>query len=253
MQKKNQKITVPTVETTQVTVPTMAGLKAAAAPVISEAAHKASEAAHKASEWGTTVAHDAGEWAKPRLEQGKSNAEPVLTAAGDKTNELRDRFNESMPKLSEAIAAAIATGAGASHEAARRSSDAALVLRGEADIRRKRKSRGILKSLGVAALVLATAGAAAAWFKQKQDEADDPWARPLTDPYAVPTTGRDSSLDDSQLSTATGAPLDGSAPADPDTVVADEVISPPEGQVLTEDDTTVVVESDLPAGEKRLD
>lgn len=234
MSKTQQKITVPTVETTQVSIPTVAGLKKAAAPVISEAAHKASEAAHKASEWGSSVAHDAGEWAKPRLEQGKASAEPMFAVAGDKTNELRDRFNESMPKLSEAIAAAIATGAGAGQEAARRSSDAALVLRGEADIRRKKKSRGILRSLGIAALVLATAGAAGLWFKQKQDEADDPWARPLTDPYAAPTSGRDSSLGGTQVSTAAEAPADGTAPADPETVVAEEVISPPEGQVETE-------------------
>ena len=237
MSKNEQKITVPTVETTQVTVPTVAGLKKAAAPVLSEAAHKASEVAHKAGEWGSAKAHDAGEWAKPRLEQGKASAEPMLAAAGDKTHELRDRLNETMPKLSEAISAAIASGAVAGQEAARRSSDAALVLRGEADIRRKKKSRGILKSLGIAALVLVTAGAAGVWFKQRQEEADDPWARPLTDPYAAPTSGRDSSLEaDAQVSTASEAPADGTAPADPEVVVAEEVISPPEGQVVTDDE-----------------
>ncbi|MDO5697261.1 MAG: hypothetical protein Q4G51_04725 [Dermatophilus congolensis] len=234
MSKNEQKITVPTVETTQVTIPTVAGLKKAAAPVISEAAHRASEAAHKAGEWGSAAAHEAGEWAKPRLEQGKASAQPVFAVANDKTGELRDRFTETMPKLSEAIAAAIATGAGASQEAARRSSDAALVLRGEADIRRKKKGRGIVKSLGIAALVLATAGAAGLWFKQKQEEADDPWARPLTDPYAAPTSGRDSSLG-AAVSTASEAPGDSTAPADPDAVTED-VISPPEGQVVTEND-----------------
>ncbi len=188
--KNKKKVTVPTVESTQITVPTVAGLKKAA-----------EDAATHARRWSDEKTHAAGDWAKPRIEHGKDVAGPALAAATDaasaKGSELKGKFDERVPKVSGSLASAVAVGTAARHEAARRSADAALVLKGEAKIKpvKKKKKGGLLKSILAGLAVVGATAAAAIWFAKKDSAAkDDPWARPLTDPYVAPTSGRDATI-----------------------------------------------------------
>lgn len=172
--QKKKKIALPTVETKTINVPTAAGLKDVIVPAVTGAAATAKD---RSSEY----AHTASEWAKPRLEQGRDLAESSV-------GEAKGRIDENMPKLTAALAAAAA----GTEEARHRASDAALVLKGDAVIKRKKKGGlvgKVFSTLGLLALV----GVAAAFVAKKASEPkDDPWARPLTDPYVAPATGRDS-------------------------------------------------------------
>lgn len=176
--RKKKKVAVPTVETKTINVPTAAGLKDMIVPAVTGAAATAKD---RSSEY----AHTASEWAKPRLEHGRELAESSV-------GEAKGRIDENMPKLTAALAAAAA----GTEEARHRTSDAALVLRGDAVIKRKKKGGlvgKVFSTLGLLALV----GVAAALVAKKVSEPkDDPWARPLTDPYVAPATGRDSTVSD---------------------------------------------------------
>lgn len=171
--RKKKKIEVPTIETRTVTVPTAQGIKDMITPAVASAAALAKDYTHEASDW-----------AKPRLEQGRAIAEKQASQAKDLVGDNA--------KLSELIAA----GSAARGEAARRSHDAALVLRGDATIKKvKHKKGGGIGKLFLNLGVLTVLGALAAVVAQKlQQPKDDPWARPLTDPYVAPATGRDATV-----------------------------------------------------------
>ena len=70
------------------------------------------------------------------------------------------------------------------------SADAALVLKGDATIKRRRSGllggsalRGVLAAVGV----VGVASAVAAYLSRRASEQEDPWARPLADPYVAPS------------------------------------------------------------------
>lgn len=174
--RKKKKVAVPTVETKTINVPTAAGLKDMIVPAVTGAAAMAKD---RSSDYAQT----AGEWAKPHLEQGRELAE-------SRVGEAKGLIDENMPKLTAALAAAAAS----TEEARHRTADAALVLKGDAVIKRKKKGGlvgKVFSTLGLIALV----GAAAAFVAKKAAEPkDDPWARPLTDPYVAPAAGRDSTV-----------------------------------------------------------
>ncbi|WP_040155273.1 hypothetical protein [Mobilicoccus massiliensis] len=215
-QRKKKKIEVPTIETRTVTVPTAQGLKDMIAPAVASAAATAKgytqEAAHQAEGYLEQV--------KPYLEQAEKKAGKVASQAKDKASDN--------PKLAEFLA----SGAAAREVASQRSRDAALVLKGEAKAKpiKKHGFAKFILNLGV----LAALGAVAAVVVQRlQQPKDDPWARPLTDPYVAPPAGRD----------ATVAAGEGAAVSEVDgdrqvseagDQAADAEIIPVEGQVPTQ-------------------
>ncbi|WP_168582861.1 hypothetical protein [Gephyromycinifex aptenodytis] len=174
--RKKKKVVVPTVETKTISVPTAAGLKDKIVPAVTGAAAIAKD---RSSDY----VHTAGEWAKPHLEQSRELAE-------SRVGEAKSLLDGSLPKLTAALTSASA----GTEEARQRAADAALVLKGDAVIKQKKKGGFIGKVFSTLGL-LALAGAAAALVAKKASEPkDDPWARPLTDPYVAPATGRESSV-----------------------------------------------------------
>lgn len=188
--RKKKKVTLPKVETTQVTVPTLHGLKDA---VVS--------AGTDVADWADGQAQAASEWARPRIEQGIENSKDAASKAAAKRDEAaskaaakreeaRDRLESKGSKLSGALAGSNVS----AKELRSRSQDAALVLKGEAKAKPVKKKSGILGTLLGVLGVLAVAGAVAAYVAKTQQPKDDPWARPLTDPYVAPESGRDSTV-----------------------------------------------------------
>ncbi|WP_226347196.1 hypothetical protein [Agilicoccus flavus] len=199
--KKKKKITVPTIETTQVTVPTLAGLKTAGVTAV-----------EAARQWSGEQAHQAADWAQPRLEHSREAAAAAATAAGAAAAVRAEQGNE---RLSELVSQAKEKGGQVRSEAEARRLEAVRSLRGEAEKTRKqaKKSKkqlakkssknegGVLSGLLATLGILAVAGAVAAFVAKKQAQPkEDPWARPLTDPYVAPATGSASSTG----ATATG-------------------------------------------------
>lgn len=195
--RKKKKVVVPKLETKTITVPTAAGVKAMVVPAVASAAALAKD---RSSDYAQT----AGEWAKPHIEHGREVAE-------SRAGEAKGLIDDNLPKLTAALAAAAA----GTEEARHRSADAALVLKGDAVVKRKKEKSGIVGKVFSTLGLLALAGAAAAFVAKKASEPkDDPWARPLTDPYVAPATGRDSTVvaGPGAETSAFGAPTD---PADP--------------------------------------
>lgn len=180
LNRKKKKITVPTIETTQVTVPTLHGIKAAVVPAVAGAAAAAKH-------WGDERAHEADEWAKPRLEQGRERAQAAAGALAERSEEARHRIESDAPKLTETVSGLLASGAATREEAQTRAADALKVLKGEATAKEKKK--GVFGNILAALGILAVAGAIAAVVAKRQAQPkDDPWARPLTDPYIAGKT-----------------------------------------------------------------
>lgn len=173
-----KKVLVPSVETRTITVPTAHGIKEAVVPAVVGAAALAK-----------SYTHEASDWAKPHLEQVSDLASTQASKAQDRVAELKDNMGDSA-KLS----ALVASGAAAKDEAARRTQDAALVLQGKAVVKRKKEKGGFGKlvlNLGLLTALGAVAALVAQKFTQPKD---DPWARPLTDPYVAPPAGRDTTV-----------------------------------------------------------
>ncbi|MDO5628248.1 MAG: hypothetical protein Q4G43_08005 [Mobilicoccus sp.] len=207
---KKKKVAVPTIDTRTITVPTAHGIKDAVGAYAAVAKDKTADAAR-----------DAEKWAKPYIEQGLEFAEEQAHKAKDKV--------ESTGSFSDLAAKTSAT----REEAAKRSRDAALVLKGEAVAKKKKGGFGkVLSTL----TVLTVLGAVAAYVAQKLTQPkDDPWARPLTDPYIAPPTGRDST------STSSGAATGAAG--------RDATVAAGEGVKVTEVGEAADQERDIPAGE----
>ena len=248
-ERKKQKLTVPTIETKQVTVPTVAGLKHALAGSAAAASSAASKKAGTAQARGgarldsvkdATSSRFSGavDTGSAKLADAKAAAVPMLAAAGaavapkledargrvesdvlprvadtkEHLVEAKDAFvEETLPKIIDAVAGAVAATSIAKSdavakardsEAAHRAVDAAAVLKGD-KVATQKKSGGFLSGLMAAMGLLAAAGAIAWFFNKRAAEQDDPWARPLADPYVPPATGRDSTV---------AAPVDGALP-----------------------------------------
>ncbi len=233
-ERKSQKVTVPAIETRQITVPTAAGLKDAIAPAAARAKTKLGEQAEHGRAVATPKLEEARAALAPHLQDAKASFAPrAADARGHvesdylpKMVDAKDQFvDETLPKVVAALSAAFASDS----EVAHRASDAARVLRGDAVAQTKQQKKGgflsgLLATLGI----LGTAGAAAWFFNKKSAERDDPWARPLAEPSVgqvsdvprddndhIPTgydaTGKDASVTAAGGSAAVGTAADGSA------------------------------------------
>lgn len=190
--KSKEEVAGTTIETREITVPTWQGLKDLLVPA-------ATTAATTARDLSSGYAKAAGDWAKPRVEQGIAMAGPAVSQAqhaasaaahalAPKVDEARGRVEHALPSVNERIAAAIAAGNAARAEVLARGSDAALVLAGDAKVTRtpNNKSGGVVGSLLTAAGILAAAGAVAGYLARRSRDREDPWAQPLADPYTTP-------------------------------------------------------------------
>lgn len=150
-------------------------------------------------------AHDAKDWAAPRVERGIEVAAPKVEAAVDKVtpavDAARDKIvDDLLPRLVDAVNAAAAAAASSgvaehTEEARTRAKGAAAVLKGDAVAKRK---HGKLRKLALITGILAAIGAAVAAFKKQQGPHEDPWAVPAS---SYPSAGGSSSSSSSSSST----------------------------------------------------
>lgn len=195
-ERNTKKVTVPTVTTKRVTVPTMHGLKKLVAPTVAGAAAKSAHSAQEAKSWTQAKTTDLAQ-------EARDVAGPALATAAAKGEATKERVDDTIPKVIEAITGALAAGAATAEHKAHQAAD---VVTGEAKRKEKRK-KGIIGSLFSGLLTLAAAGAVIAYLRKRQSQPqDDPWARPLTDPYVAPTTGRASSTGTAGTAGTPGTP-----------------------------------------------
>lgn len=205
---KKQTVTVPTVETKHVTVPTVAGLKSALSGTVASAQSRGGATFDSAKAAAGPMLAAATAAVAPRLDEAKGLVEhdvlPRMVDTRDHLVEAKESFvEETLPKIIEAVTAAVAASSVAKSdalakvrdsEAAHRAVDAAAVLKGQKVVQETRKKSGsFLSNVLATSGILAAAGALAWFFNKRANEQDDPWARPLADPYIPPVTGRDSS------------------------------------------------------------
>ncbi len=163
-----------------------------------------SHAAASAKDLSTEYALVASDWAKPRIEQGRQIASPAMSQAQHAAiaaahaltpmvNEARDRVEKAMPTITERVNAALAASNAAKSEVLARGSEAALVLTGNATVKRKstKKTGGVIGGLLAAAGIMAAAGAVAGYLAKRSRDREDPWAQPLADPYVAPPAATD--------------------------------------------------------------
>lgn len=264
---KKQDVTVTTVETRTYAAPTLEGVKQKLGPAVSQAAHVARDRSNE-------YAHAAGDWAKPKLAQGKAMTGPALASAQQAASaaahalspvveEAKGRVEQALPSVTERINAALAAGNAARAEVLARGADAALVLAGDATIKRKKekKSGGVVGNMLAAAGILAAAGAVAGYLARRSRDREDPWAQPLADPYVAPSTGRESTVD-VPITPPAGAPLAAASDVDDSSAVSeasvDEATTLPdaEGTPPAEVDSTQVIDltdGGLPPSEEKKD
>lgn len=142
--------------------------------------------AEAAYDWTKPHAEAARDWAKPHVEHGIGMAAPKLESAvgqlSPKVDTARDKIvDEVLPRISEALATLAAT----KDDAVSRGSEAAYNISGGAVGKPKRKKGGFLIVLG---LLTAAGAAAVAFAKKSSAPKDDPWATPLSEPYAAPAS-----------------------------------------------------------------
>lgn len=199
--RKNQKVTVPTIETRQATVPTVAGIKSAIGPVASRAKSLFDEQAEHGRALAAPRIESARSAVAPHLQDARSAVAPRIADARHhveadylpKLVDAKDQFaNDTLPKVALAVSSALGGSQLAGFEAVRRisdseaahrASDAARVLRGEAVATTKKTGRGIVSGLMATLGILGAAGTAAWFFNKRAAEQEDPWARPLAEPY----------------------------------------------------------------------
>lgn len=240
-QRKTKKVTVPSVTTKRVSVPTLAGLKKQVAEVAADAAKTVEVAAHKADERAHAAADSAAK-------EASASAQAVRKATHDKVD-------ETVPKITDSVERLLAAGSAASHDVAERVASEARkgqklvadeakkgkeIVTGEKK-KKERRKKGILRSLFSALVTAAAAAGVVAYLRSRQQEPkDDPWARPLTDPYIAPATKTaDVSSAPAPSTTAKGEEVAQSDLADTPPVDAAEV----EVVDLTTEPTTVEGES----------
>lgn len=225
LERKMQKVDVPTIETKQITVPTVAGLKHALTDSVESAQARGGAKLEDAKAAAAPVLAAAGAAVAPKLSEARDKIEhdvlPRVADTRDHLMEARDSFvEEALPKIVEAVTGVVAAGTVArsdaiakvrDSDAVHRAADAAAVLKGDKVATEKKKSGGFLSGLLATLGLLAAAGALAWFFNKRAVEKDDPWARPLADPYVPPSTGRESSVPAGSEGAATGLGQD--APA----------------------------------------
>lgn len=128
-------------------------------------------------------------WAQPHVDRGIGAAAPRLGTAvqglGPVVDKSRDKIVEDLlPRLSELITTLAASSTAARDEAVDRTTGAASVLSGESEA--IPKGGGLKRVLGILALLSGVVAAVFAVVQQRKAGDDDPWATPLSDPYAAP-------------------------------------------------------------------
>ena len=189
------------------------GIKSAIRPVASRAKSLIDEQAEHGKALAAPRIESARSAVAPHLQDARSVVGPRITDARHhveadylpKLVDAKDQFaNDTLPKVASAVSSALggsqlvgfeAMRRISDSEAAHRASDAARVLRGEAVATTKKTGRGIVSGLMATLGILGAAGAAAWFFNKKAAEQEDPWARPLAEPY----------IDDVAASTQIGA------------------------------------------------
>jgi len=223
-ERKKKKIEVPTIETRTVTVPTAQGLKDMITPAVASAAAVAKEYTHEAGK----KADDVLEQVKPYFEQGRDIAEKQAAKAKESAETAKKHVGNH-----DGLSEFLASGAAAREVASQRSHDAALVLSGKATAKPVKKKGGFAKvvvNLGVLTVI----GALAAVVVQKlRAPKDDPWARPLTDPYVAPPKGRDASATGGTGVQTTDVTTDATVAAGTETAVGTQTIEAKEGEIIT--------------------
>lgn len=222
LERKTQKVTVPTVETKEATVPTIAGLKSALSDSVAAASSRSGAKLDSAKAAAVPVLAAAGAAVAPKLGEARDKVEqdvlPRVADTRDHLAEAKDTFvEETLPKIIEAVTTAVAASTVAKSgaiakardsEAAHRAVDAAAVLKGD-KVAKEKKSGGFLSGLLGTLGLLGVAGALAWFFNKRSVEQDDPWARPLADPYVPPATGRESTFGTGAETTTTALGEDG--------------------------------------------
>lgn len=179
---------------------TIDGLKDKVVPAVSHAAAVAKDLSAE-------YAQAAGEWARPHLEQGRHLAAPAVASAqhaasaaaqalGPVVEEAKEKVEAAVPSLTDRVEAMWAAGNAARTEALTRGTEAAMVLTGEATVKRtsSKKLGGLLGGMLAGAGMLAAAAAVAGYLARRSRDREDPWAQPLADPYIAPSTGRESTV-----------------------------------------------------------
>lgn len=227
--RKKKKVEVPTIDTRTIEVPTAQGIKDMIVPAVAAAKDQATDVANQAESWAKPYVEQGLDFAKQQSEQGRKSAEKAKSDLAKKGKDLE----KSAPKLADLKAGG--------KDAAKRSRDAALVLRGEATAVPVKKKGGFGKAvLNLGLLAAIGAVVAVAWQKFQQPK-DDPWARPLTDPYVAPATGRDATVAAGEGATiekvdAGAEGTTGGQVSEGTEAAADGEIVPPQGQVPVEGD-----------------
>lgn len=237
LQRKQKKVAVvvPTLETKETTVPTKAGLKSAAADSVETVQARAGAKLDDAKAKAMPLLAAAGAAVAPKLGEARDKVEndvlPRVADTRDHLAEAKDSFvEETLPKIIEAVTGAVAASSVAKSdalakvrdsEAAHRAADAAAVLKGD-KVAADKKSGGFFSGLLATLGLLAAAGGLAWFFNKRSVEQDDPWARPLADPYIPPATGRESTF---------GAGIETAAPATGLGQDAPATFTPEAGQV----------------------
>lgn len=256
LERKTQKVTVPTIATKQVKVPTAAGLKSKLAGKAASAQSSADSRASRLQRKAAKAQSRAGS----RLSDAKAAAVPALAAAGaavapkidgarervetdvlprvaetrDQLVEAKDSFvEETLPKIVEAVTGAVAASPLAASDAVAKVRDSDTAQRAVASLKGekapKKKSGGVVSGLLTTVGILGAAVGLAWFFNKKNAEQDDPWARPLADPYVPPTSGADASPATPATTPAMASP---DAPADAAPVVdGPATFTPAVGQV----------------------
>lgn len=155
-------------------------------------------------------AHDAREWATPKVERGLEVAAPKVEAAVERitpaVDAARDKLvDDLLPRLVDAVNAAAAAGAAtaadAGETAKKRGGGAVAVLKGDAVARKPRRGRKIF----LLSALVAAVGAAVAILKKRAPQ-DDPWAvAPGTYPTTSASTSESASAPEAEAALDSGA------------------------------------------------
>lgn len=158
--------------------------RATAGPVLHEATEATKERLHHAREAAAPVMHDVVEKAKPKVEAAQSTlTDNVLPKVGAILASAAATLAHAGDQARGAAGPVVDQAREGAHVGSERARDALLVLRGEAVATPRSSSRNKwLIGLGLSAALLA-----AVVVFRKQQQHDDPWATPLTDPVAHPS------------------------------------------------------------------
>jgi hypothetical protein len=176
-------------------------------PLAADAREATTRYAEAAKDWTAPRAEAALDWAAPKAEAAKEWAAPRVEPAVTKVK------SDVLPKVAEAVTAALAASEPAREEAKARGAAAVAALLGELEPP-KQKTHRLRKMFLLAGVIGAAYAGWKAWAGQQQRSAPEPWAAP------APTGNVD------VMGPAAGHPLaDDPAAASPDEALADAALA----------------------------